>query len=227
MHKNLKTAFGERLKEIRKAKGFTQERLAEVLDISQRQLTRIETGYNFPSVETLERISLYLETDLKDLFDFMWDKEYAVLSTGTNDRPVFEVSVNEDVINISDRYKKYAKLSSKPDEDYLNIENSDKSMLKSAKNINKPITVIYKNPDGELSHIKTYYPDGTIEVAMSKEQVEADKIRKEIKKNLDELGDDINKLNYIKLASESLDSREKLETLKSLIKGIEIILGSK
>ncbi len=63
MHKNLKTAFGERLKEIRKAKGFTQERLAEVLDISQRQLTRIETGDNFPSVETLERISLYLETD--------------------------------------------------------------------------------------------------------------------------------------------------------------------
>ena len=62
---------------------------------------------------------------------------------------------------------------------------------------------------------------------MSKEQVEAERIRKEIKQNLNKLGDDINKLNYIKLASESLDSREKLETLKSLIKGIEIILGSK
>lgn len=226
MQKNLKTAFGERLKEIRKAKGFTQERLAEVLDISQRQLTRIETGDNFPSVETLERISLYLETDLKDLFDFTWDKEYAVLSTGTDERPVFEVSVTDDVINL-ERYKKSIKPPSKLNEDCINIENSDKSMLKSAKNINKPITVIYKNQDGELSHIKTYYPDGTVEVAMSKEQVEADRIRKEIKQNLDKLGDDINKLNYIKLASESLDSREKLETLKSLIKGIEIILGSK
>ena len=150
MHKNLKTAFGERLKEIRKAKGFTQERLAEVLDISQRQLTRIETGYNFPSVETLERISLYLEIDLKDLFDFMWDKEYAVLATGTNDRPVFEVSVNDDVINLSEYYKKSSALSLKSNGDYLNIENSDRSMLKSAKNINKPITVIYKNSDEEI-----------------------------------------------------------------------------
>ena len=124
MHKNLKTAFGERLKEIRKAKGFTQERLAEVLDISQRQLTRIETGDNFPSVETLERISLYLETDLKDLFDFVWDKEYAVLSTGTDERPVFEVSVTDDVINL-ERYKKSIKPPSKLNEDCINIENSE------------------------------------------------------------------------------------------------------
>ena len=100
-------------------------------------------------------------------------------------------------------------------------------MLQSAKNIDKPITVVYKNPDGELSHIKTYYPDGTVEVAMSKEQVESGKVRKLINENLDKIGEDLNKLNFIKLAAESLDSREKLEQLKNLIKGMEIILGSK
>ena len=79
MYKNLKTAFGENLKYIRKSKGYTQEKLAEFLGISHRQLSRIESGDNFPSVETLEKISLYLETDLKTLFDFEWDKKYAVI----------------------------------------------------------------------------------------------------------------------------------------------------
>ena len=87
--------------------------------------------------------------------------------------------------------------------------------------------MVYKEADGELSHIKTYYPDGTIEVAMSKEQVETGKIRKLINEDLDKIGDDLNKLNFIRLAAESLDSREKLEQLKNLIKGMEIILGSK
>ena len=41
MFKNLKEGFGARLKELRRAKGYTQEKLAEKLDITQRQLTRI------------------------------------------------------------------------------------------------------------------------------------------------------------------------------------------
>ena len=227
MYKNLKSAFGENLKYLRKSKGLTQERLAEDLGISHRQLSRIESGDNFPSVETLEKISLYLETDLKVLFDFEWDKKCAVLSNGTDERPVFEVSLNDTVINLANYTKRFTQKQAESFWECENIENSDKSMLNSAKNINKPITVVYKEVDGELSHIKTYYPDGTIEVAMSKEQVETGKIRKLINEDLDKIGDDLNKLNFIRLAAESLDSREKLEQLKNLIKGMEIILGSK
>lgn len=227
MYKNLKSAFGENLKYLRKSKGLTQERLAEDLGISHRQLSRIESGDNFPSVETLEKISLYLETDLKVLFDFEWNKKYAVLSNGTDERPVFEVSLNDTVINLANYTKRFTQKQAESFWECENIENSDKSMLNSAKNINKPITVVYKEADGELSHIKTYYPDGTIEVAMSKEQVETGKIRKLINEDLDKIGDDLNKLNFIRLAAESLDSREKLEQLKNLIKGMEIILGSK
>ena len=51
MFLNLKEGFGQKLKELRKSKGYTQEKLAEKLDITPRQLTRIETGDNFPSVE--------------------------------------------------------------------------------------------------------------------------------------------------------------------------------
>lgn len=149
------------------------------------------------------------------------------MSTGTDERPVVEVSLNDKIINITNYNRKISSFSPEFSSWEENAENSDKSMLQSAKNIDKPITVVYKNPDGELSHIKTYYPDGTVEVAMSKEQVESGKVRKLINENLDKIGEDLNKLNFIKLAAESLDSREKLEQLKNLIKGMEIILGSK
>ena len=135
MYKNLKTAFGENLKYLRKSKGLTQERLAEILGISHRQLSRIEAGDNFPSVETLEKISLYLETELKVLFDFEWDKKYAVLSNGTDERPVFEVSLNDTVINLANYTKRFTQKQADSFSDCENIENSDKSMLNSAKNI--------------------------------------------------------------------------------------------
>ena len=45
----LKKAFGKKLKFIRKAKGLTQEKLGELIDINQRQLTRIECGKNYKS----------------------------------------------------------------------------------------------------------------------------------------------------------------------------------
>ena len=106
MYRNLRTAFGENLKEIRKLKGLTQEKLAEMLGMSPRQMSRLESGENFPSVETLEKLSLYLEIDLKTLFDFEWDKEYAVLSTGTDERPVVEVSLNDKIINLTNYNRK-------------------------------------------------------------------------------------------------------------------------
>ena len=57
----LKKAFGKKLKFIRKAKGLTQEKLGELIDINQRQLTRIECGKNFPSADTLEKICYFLK----------------------------------------------------------------------------------------------------------------------------------------------------------------------
>lgn len=226
MFRNLKDGFGIKLKEIRKSKGFTQERLAEKLDISPRQLTRIEAGENFPSFETLEKISLYLEVDLKSLFDFSWDKEYSVLTTGTYDKPVFEVSLNDSVVDLSQYLKKNKKDDYCNVEDLINIQNSDESMLQSAKNIQKPFTIVYKNSAGELSHIKTYFPDGKIDVLMSEEKVEAEKIYKNILEELKFLSGDLNKLEYILVAIKSLKNKGKLDELKNLIKGIEIVLSS-
>ena len=214
MFKNLKEGFGARLKELRRAKGYTQEKLAEKLDITQRQLTRIETGENFPSVETIEKISFYLEADLTSLFDFTWDKEYAICSTGTYDKPVFEVCVKDEVVDLS----KYLK-------ELINIQNSDESMLKSAKNINQSFTIVYKDEDGELSHIKTYNPDGTIDTDMSTNRVNGERYYKALCEDLKHYSEDLNRMKFVRLAMEAVKDKSKLEELKSLIKGIEIAQG--
>jgi len=225
MFKNLKEGFGARLKELRKAKGYTQEKLAEKLDITQRQLTRIETGENFPSVETIEKISFYLEADLTSLFDFSWDKEYAVCSTGTYDKPVFEVCLKDDVVDLS----KYLKKNKSPVhynlKELINIQNSDESMLKSAKNINQSFTIVYKDEDGELSHIKTYNPDGTIDTDMSTNRVSGERYYKALCEDLKHYSEDLNRMKFVRLAMEAVKDKSKLEELKSLIKGIEIAQG--
>lgn len=227
MFKTLKEGFGARLKELRKEKGFTQEKLAEKLDIAPRQLTRLETGVNFPSVETLEKISFYLEADLKSLFDFTWDKEYSICCTGTDDRPVFEVSTNDRVVDLSSYFKKKKNEPVYDLNQLINVQNSDESMLQSARNINKPFTIVYKDANGELSHVKTYYPDGRIDEVMSKEKVETEKVFKELTDEINDIRYDMNKLKFLKLAKASLTSKDAFNELKSLMKGIEIMMDSK
>lgn len=50
--------------------GYSQEQLAEKINISSKYLSRIETGEHFPSVEILEKLSESLKVELKDLFEF-------------------------------------------------------------------------------------------------------------------------------------------------------------
>lgn len=69
--KPIRKLLGERIREFRKAKGFTQEQLAEMVGVEPRHISRIEGGYNSPSIERLAKISDALEVPIKDLFDYM------------------------------------------------------------------------------------------------------------------------------------------------------------
>jgi len=62
--------FGARVKELRKRRGFTQEKLAEKINIGVRSLGKIETGNSFPSCETLEKLIVALQTTNLEIFDF-------------------------------------------------------------------------------------------------------------------------------------------------------------
>ena len=62
--------FGLRIKELRKRKGLTQEKLAEMISIGVRSLVKIETGNSFPSCDTLEKLIKALDTSNVEIFDF-------------------------------------------------------------------------------------------------------------------------------------------------------------
>lgn len=65
----LKKAFGTNVKIIRKSRKLTQEKLAELIEIDQRQMARIEAGESFVTAETIEKLSTVLNVPVKLLFD--------------------------------------------------------------------------------------------------------------------------------------------------------------
>ncbi len=60
---------GQRVAAARSARGFTQERLAEVIGIEPVTLSRWETGHRALSLSTLAAIADALEIGLGDLLD--------------------------------------------------------------------------------------------------------------------------------------------------------------
>lgn len=59
--------IGSRLKEIRKEKGYTQERLAEELGISRQAVAKWEADTSYPSTENLMLLASILDVDLSEL----------------------------------------------------------------------------------------------------------------------------------------------------------------
>ncbi len=67
---NTKILLGQRVRELRKGKGLSQDQLSEVVQIDPKHLSRIEVGKSFPYMETLEAIAKALDVEIKDLFEF-------------------------------------------------------------------------------------------------------------------------------------------------------------
>ncbi len=53
---SIKNLFGKRIKELRKERSLTQEKLAELIGIDTRNLIKIENGETFPRVNTLDKL---------------------------------------------------------------------------------------------------------------------------------------------------------------------------
>jgi transcriptional regulator with XRE-family HTH domain len=66
----IKKALGKRIAALRRAKGLSQEKLAEKSGYSTEFISLIERGVNAPSVVGLNRIACALCVEIKDLFDF-------------------------------------------------------------------------------------------------------------------------------------------------------------
>jgi transcriptional regulator with XRE-family HTH domain len=64
----IKAIFGANLKYYRKYRHFSQEQLAEMVDITPKHLSTIETGTAFVSAELLERLTKTLHISAAALF---------------------------------------------------------------------------------------------------------------------------------------------------------------
>ena len=65
---NIKKTLGEKIKRVRKQRGYTQEQLAERIDIAPRNLSKIEVGACFVTAETLEKLLVALNVTTEELF---------------------------------------------------------------------------------------------------------------------------------------------------------------
>lgn len=72
--------FNEKLQELRKNKGLTQEELAQILFVSRTAVSKWESGRGIPSIESLKAISNFFSVSLDDLLSsdqllFLAEKE--------------------------------------------------------------------------------------------------------------------------------------------------------
>ena len=59
--------FNQKLQELRKRKGLTQEELAQLLFVSRTAISKWESGRGFPNIESLKAISGFFSVSLDEL----------------------------------------------------------------------------------------------------------------------------------------------------------------
>lgn len=59
--------FNEKLQELRKSRGLTQEELAEALYVSRTAISKWESGRGYPNIDSLKEISRFFSVTVDDL----------------------------------------------------------------------------------------------------------------------------------------------------------------
>lgn len=67
---NFKKLFGKRIKELRIKQGLTQEQLAEMIEVGERNLSKIECGNVFVKASTITKLIQALKVEPQELFEF-------------------------------------------------------------------------------------------------------------------------------------------------------------
>lgn len=68
--KTTQKLLGSRIKELRKQRSLSQEKLSEKIGIDPKHLSRLEVGHGFPSLNVLEKLANALNVEIKDFFEF-------------------------------------------------------------------------------------------------------------------------------------------------------------
>ena len=95
--------FAENIKKIRKDKGYTQETLAEKLNVVRQTVSKWEKGLSLPDVDMLSKIVNVLETDVNILLDGQ------ITTTDQSEIVKQLAKINEQLTIKNRRYKKIMK----------------------------------------------------------------------------------------------------------------------
>jgi transcriptional regulator with XRE-family HTH domain len=69
-----KDLIGLRIKELRKHKGLSQEKVAEIMGISPKYLSNIERGKENPTLDTFIKLANALNIEVSDIFNYSHEK---------------------------------------------------------------------------------------------------------------------------------------------------------
>lgn len=100
--KGIKATFGANIKYYRKKQNFSQEQLAEKLEITPKHLSTIETGATFVSAELLEKFTQQLLVSASALF-------YSVDEVSDDDSLLGKIDqiINKELKNTASTLKKH------------------------------------------------------------------------------------------------------------------------
>lgn len=89
--------FNEKLQELRKQKGLTQEELAELLYVSRTAISKWESGRGFPNIESLKAISKFFSVSLDKLLS-----GEEILAIAENDHKQKERTLRDLILGLLD-----------------------------------------------------------------------------------------------------------------------------
>ena len=98
------STLGSRLLELRKQKGFTQEQLAEKLNVTNQSVSKWEKDINAPDITLLVELADLLETSVDYLLGRGGNKPVVTTTQKNIDQLVFKIrilSANKDKVNIN------------------------------------------------------------------------------------------------------------------------------
>ncbi|GER67471.1 hypothetical protein BpJC7_00310 [Weizmannia acidilactici] len=105
--KDVKEIFAARLKKMRTERGYSQPGLAKRIGVSDRNISNYETGYSFPSIKVLYRISQVLKVsidyllgltnhpELDETNDAVSNPEKKLLETLSNEPDLYQLMLKD------------------------------------------------------------------------------------------------------------------------------------
>lgn len=67
--RKIKNQIGRKIKSLRLENNLSQEKMAELVGLSREHISCLERGKNLITIDTLYKISLYFNINIKDFFE--------------------------------------------------------------------------------------------------------------------------------------------------------------